>query len=162
MARIKAFRMVEIGRILMVCGAFLAATVGSANAQGWGHGGGGPDGGVRLGVPLRALNLTADQQTQATSILTSAHSAARPIAQQLRQARSALADAMLASPTADVSAQLTAINGLQGQLLQNRVQTTAQLLGILTPDQLAHAAQVRAQLSQLRGQMRQLVAPPRP
>ena len=68
----------------------------------------------------------------------------------------------MASPSADVSAQLTVINGLRSQLLQNRVQTMAQVLAILTPDQLAQAVQLKAQLSQLRTQMRQLLGPTPP
>jgi len=67
-----------------------------------------------------------------------------------------LGDALLASPTADVSAQIATINGLRGQLLQNRAQTTAQVLAMLNPDQLSKAAQIRTQKAQLREQMRQL------
>jgi len=139
----------------------IAATTGPANAQGRGH----PEGwggGPLLGVPLRALSLTPDQQAQAMTLLSTARTAARPIVQQLHQAQNALADALLASPSADVSAQLTVINGLRSQLLQNRVQTMAQVLTILTPDQLAQAVQLKAQLSQLRTQMRQLLGPTPP
>src|SRR5262245_8193245 len=118
MARIK-----EVGRILMFSGTLLAAIVGSASAQGWGQGGGGGGGwhgGFQLGVPLHALNLTPDQQTQVQTILTNARAAARPIAMQLRQAQSTLTDTLLATPAADVSGQVTAINGLEAQLFQNR------------------------------------------
>jgi Spy/CpxP family protein refolding chaperone len=143
----------------LVAGALvLLTTAGRGEAQDWGlrgHGGGGP----LLGVPLRSLNLTPDQQTQVRSILSASFTTARPLFQQLRQTESVMADALLASPTADVSAQLATINGLRSQLLQNRAQTTAQVLGVLTPDQLARAAQIRAQLNQLRGQMRQLLGP---
>jgi hypothetical protein len=96
------------------------------------------------------------------TLVANSRATAQPIAQQLRQAESALADALLASPAADQSAALATINGLRAQLFQNRVQTTAQVLGVLRPDQLAQAAQVRAQLNQLRGQLRQLMAPPKP
>jgi Spy/CpxP family protein refolding chaperone len=158
MARIK-----EMGRILMLSGALLAMTVGSASAQDWGQGGGGwHGGGSRMGVPLRALNLTPDQETQVQAILTNARATARPIAMQLRQAQSTLGDTLLASPAADVSGQVTAINGLQAQLFQNRVQTRAQVLALLKPEQLARAAQIKSEMSQLRGQMRQLMTPAQP
>jgi hypothetical protein len=85
-----------------------------------------------------------------------------PLMQQLRQAESVLGDALLASPAADVSAQLATINGLRSQLLQARAHATAQVLSMLTPDQLSKAAQVRAQLGQLRAQMWQLMAPAQP
>src|SRR5262249_5679694 len=108
--------------------------------------------GLMLGVPLRSLNLSSDQQTQVQSILSASRAASRPILSQLRLAHSALADALLASPTADVSSQLASINTLRAQLLQNGAKTTQQLLAVLTPDQLAKAAQVKGQLGQLRGQ----------
>jgi Spy/CpxP family protein refolding chaperone len=158
MARIK-----EMGRILMLSGALLAMTVGSGSAQDWGQGGGGwHGGGSRMGVPLRALNLTPDQETQVQAILTNARATARPIAMQLRQAQGTLTDTLLATPAADVSGQVTAINGLQAQLFQNRVQTRAQVLALLKPEQLARAAQIKSEMSQLRGQMRQLMTPSQP
>jgi Spy/CpxP family protein refolding chaperone len=142
--------------------ALVVATAGLGEAQEpgghRGHWGGGP----LLGIPLRGLSLTPDQQTQAQTILTASFTAARPLIQQLRQAQNALADALIASPSADVSAQLTTINGLRSQLLQARAQATAQVLALLTPDQLTKAAQLRAELGQLRGQMRQLLTPTQP
>ena len=133
----------------------LAASAGPARAERRGYEGGG----LMLGVPLRSLNLTSDQQAQVQSILSASRAANRPILSELRQAHSALADALLASPSADVSSQLASINGLRAQLLQNGAKTTQQLLAVLTPDQLTKASQVKSQLSQLRGQMHQLLSP---
>jgi Spy/CpxP family protein refolding chaperone len=147
---------------LVVGAALVMATAGAGHAQDWGSHGRGPGGGPLLGIPLRALNLTPDQQTQVRSILSSSFATMRPLMQQLRQAESALGDALLASPGADVSAQLATINGLRNQLLQARAQATAQVLSMLTPDQLSKAAQIRAQLGQLRAQMRQLMGPAQP
>ena len=139
--------------------ALLAATagLGEAHERGrWGRDGGGP----LLGVPLKALNLTPDQQAQARSIFSNSRATARPLMQQLRDAERALGDSLLASPTADVSAQVATINGLRAQLLQNRTQTTAQVLAMLNPDQLSKAAQIRTQMGQLRTQMHQLMGTP--
>jgi Spy/CpxP family protein refolding chaperone len=154
-------RVAQIVSRVMTGVLLIAVSAVPANAQGPGHPGG-RGGGLLLGVPLRALSLTPDQRTQVMTLLSAARTAARPIVQQLHQAQNALADALLASPSADVSAQLTVINGLRSQLLQSRVQTTAQVLAILTPDQLAQAVQLKAQLSQLRTQMRQLLGPTPP
>jgi Heavy-metal resistance len=140
--------------------ALLVATAGLGEAQDWGHGHGGWGGGPLLGVPLKSLNLSPDQQTQVRSIFSASFATARPLRQQLRQAEQTLGDTLLASPSADVSAQIATINGLRGQLLQNRAQTTAQVLAMLNPDQLSQAAQIRSQMGQLRGQMRQLMGPP--
>jgi Spy/CpxP family protein refolding chaperone len=144
---------------LMSVVALLAVSVAPADAQGWRHWGGD---GLLMGIPLRALNLTPDQQTQVKSILSSSRAANRSIIQQLRQAQSDLADKLLASPSADVSSQLTLIIGLRTQLAQNSATTVAQVLGVLTSDQLTKAAQVRSQLKQLRTQYQQLLAPASP
>jgi Spy/CpxP family protein refolding chaperone len=152
----------RIAASLVVGAALMVATAGTGHAQDWGSHGRGHDGGPLLGIPLRALNLTPDQQTQVRSILSSSFATMRPLMQQLRQAETALGDAMLAAPGADVSAQLATINGLRSQLLHARTQATAQVLAVLNPDQLAKATQVRAQLGQLRAQLRQLMAPAQP
>ncbi len=149
-----------VGSFVMGLG-LLAAAGPPAHAQGWGARGG-RDGGPLLGFPLHTLNLTSDQQSQVQTIVATSRSTSRPILDQLRQARTALADTLLATPSADVSAQLATINGLRSQLLQIRAQTAAQVLSVLTPDQLTRAAQVKAQLAQLRSQMRMLLAPPSP
>ena len=97
--------------------ALLAATTGRGEAQEgrWGRGGGGWGGGPLLGVPLKALNLTPDQQTQAHSIFANSFATARPLMQQLRDAQKALGDTLVATPTADVSGPVATINGLRGQ-----------------------------------------------
>jgi Spy/CpxP family protein refolding chaperone len=154
-------------KIARIAGGIMAAIVliavgaGPASAHGFGYGGGW-GGAPLVGVPLHSLNLTPDQRTQVMTIMANARSTTRPLVQQLQQAQSSMADALLASPSADVSAQLQAINGLRSQLLQSRVQTTAQVLAVLTPDQLAQAAQIKAQLAQLRSQRRQLLSPAQP
>jgi Spy/CpxP family protein refolding chaperone len=154
----------QASRIIWAAAAGLAlvvatATPGQAQERGYGgHRGWG--GGPLIGVPLKALNLTPDQETQVRSIFSNSFATARPLMHQLRDAEKALADSLLAAPTGDVSAQVAAINGLRGQLLQNRTQTTAQVLAMLNPDQLSKAAQIRTQMGQLRGQMRQLMGAP--
>ena len=105
-----------VGRV-MAGMLLIAVSAGPASAQGPGHPGGW-GGGLLLGVPLRALNLTPDQHTQAMTLLSAARTAARPIMQQLHQAQSAMVDALLASPSAEVSAQLTVINQLRTQMRQ--------------------------------------------
>src|SRR5215470_12539446 len=71
--------------------ALIVATTGLGQAQEsgrWGHGRGG--GGPLLGVPLKALNLTPDQQTQVHSIFSASWATVRPLMQQLQQAQQAL------------------------------------------------------------------------
>jgi Spy/CpxP family protein refolding chaperone len=118
--------------------------------------------GLMLGVPLHALNLTPDQQTQVKSIFSTYRAQARPIIQQLRQAQGDLSDKLLASgqvQAADMQPQLQQISQLRSQLLQLSAQATLDVRNLLTSDQLATAAQTKAKLKDLRAQMRQLLAP---
>jgi Spy/CpxP family protein refolding chaperone len=123
--------------------------------SGWGSG-------LMLGVPLHSLNLTADQQNQVRSILTTYRSSARPIIQQLRQAQGGLADKLLTSgqlQAADLQGQLQQVSQLRSQLLQLSAQATVDIRNLLTPDQLTTAAQTKDKLRDLRSQMHQLLAP---
>ena len=49
---------------------------------------------------------------------------------------------------------------LQQQLLEQRIQTALAIRNVLTPGQLAHAAQLKAQIDALHEQMHNLLAPP--
>ncbi len=122
---------------------------------GWGSG-------LMLGVPVRSLNLTPDQQNQVRPILSAYRSSARPIIQQLRQAQRSLADHLLAPGQlqgADLQPQLQQISQLRAQLLQLSAQATMDIRNLLTSDQLASAAQTKDKLRDLRSQMHQLLAP---
>ena len=128
---------------------------GRGPRPGWGNG-------LMLGVPLHTLNLTPDQQTQVKSILSTYRASARPIVEQLRQAQGGLGDRLLVPgqlQAADMQAQLQQISQLRTQLLQLSAQATLDVRSLLTPDQLATAAQTRAKMKDLRSQMHQLLVP---
>src|SRR5262249_42636525 len=156
--------MCSIATAVLLLAAWLAPA--GAQVQGPPHGRG-PRGawggaGFMLGVPLHSLNLTPDQQTQVTSIMSTYRSQAKPIVQQLRQAQGDLSDKLLASgqlQAADLQSQLQTISQLRSQLLQLSAQATLEVRNLLTPDQLAAAAQTKAKLKDLRSQMHQLMAP---
>ena len=82
--------------------------------------------------------------------------------EQLRTAQIQLGNLLYnANPvTPDTLSPLaTQIGQLRDQLAQERLQVALEIRGVSTPDQLAKAAQVRQQLSQLRMQMRTLLNP---
>jgi Spy/CpxP family protein refolding chaperone len=109
--------------------------------------------GLMLGVPLHTLNLTPEQQTQVKSILSTYRTSARPILQQLRQVQGGLGDKLLAPgqlQAADMQPQVQQISQLRGQLLQLSAQATLDVRGLLTPEQLAAAAQTKAKMKDLR------------
>lgn len=89
------------------------------------------------------LNLTDDQKQQAHSILQSARESAQPIAQQLKQNRLALHDAIKAGkPDADID-QLAATTGnLMGQATAIRTKAFAKVYALLTPEQRTRADQL--------------------
>ena len=151
----------------LLTGALLLGWLGPAQAQAPGpyHGKGRPGGwgnGLMLGVPLHTLNLSPDQQAQVKSILSTYRASARPILQQLRQVQSGMGDRLLVPgqlQAADLQAQLQQISQLRTQLLQLSAQATLDVRNILSPDQLATAAQTKAKMKDLRSQMHQLMAP---
>lgn len=128
---------------------------GRGPRPGWGNG-------LMLGVPLHTLNLTPEQQTQVKSILSTYRTSARPIVQQLRQTQGGLGDRLLTPgqlQAADMQSQLQQISQLRSQLLQLSAQATLDVRSLLTPEQLAAAAQTKAKMKDLRSQMHQLLGP---
>jgi protein CpxP len=89
------------------------------------------------------LNLTDDQKQQAHSILQVARESAQPIAQQLKQNRLALHDAIKAGkPDAGID-QLAATNGnLVGQVTAIRTKAFAKIYALLTSEQRTKADQL--------------------
>ncbi|HXG04980.1 MAG TPA: hypothetical protein VNO23_16400, partial [Candidatus Binatia bacterium] len=78
--------------------------------------------------------------------------------QQLRAAQRQLRD-RLYGPNPPSVADLEPINRLREQLAAERLQIALEIRGVLTPEQLARAAQIRQQLEQLRQQERSLLTP---
>ncbi len=148
----------------LAAGALLATVVAPAGAHLRG-GAGGPHHGGGLMPLLRAVNLTPEQQTQVRSIIQTSRQANHQTAQQLRQAEKDLADRLLTPgqlTTADLQAQIQQIGQLRQQLLQSRAQTALDIRGLLTPEQLAKAAEAKAKMQQLRSEMRELTQPRQP
>ena len=89
------------------------------------------------------LNLTDTQRGQAKSIFQSARESARPIAQQLHQARVALRDAVKAGKSDAEIDQLAASAGqLSGKMTAVRTKAFAKFYAMLTPEQRATADQL--------------------
>ena len=152
----------------------VASTATGALAQSPPGGPGAPFGGMRetmgrsdgeLWLMIRAANLTPEQQAKVRGILSTHRTTTRPLIQQLRQAQQELGAKLLAPgplQPADLQPQLGLISQLRDQLAQDGAQAALEVRAVLTPEQLARAAQTKERLSQLREEMRQLVQPPRP
>ncbi len=92
------------------------------------------------------LNLTADQKAQARDIFRSGAQQARPLAQQMRQAKKQLqADAVNNAPQATLEQDAASIGPLASQLAAMRAATFGKFYSLLTPEQKAKWSELRAQ-----------------
>ncbi len=127
---------------------------GAVQAQGM-HGG--PHGGMGHGYLgfLQGVTLTDAQQTRMHDIMHASWQQLKPQMQQLRTLREQIGSD-LASTAAISTPQLVALQQqaqtLQNQLDQAKLATAMQVRALLTPDQLAQAATVHAQLAALHQQ----------
>lgn len=122
-----------------------------------------PDG--ELWLMIRSANLTPEQQAKVRGILSAHRSTARPLIEQLRQAQQELGAKLLAPgqvQTADIQPFLQRIGQLRDQLALDSAQAALEVRAVLSPEQLARAAQTKERLRQLREEMHQLTQPARP
>ena len=127
------------------------------------HERGGPgwsrDGGMALPLLIRAANLTPEQDAKVRAILANHRAVTRNSVEQLRRAQDDLADKLLAAgpvAAADLEPLLKQIAALREQLLQDSAQIALEVRGVLTPEQLARAGQVRTRMQKLHSELQQL------
>ena len=132
-------------------------------APGWAQSGGRMHGdGLGFGPLLRALNLTETQHAQVHDAWTTYRATVRLLWEQMRTARQQLTDVLVRPTALDTSALDTAeqqLTSVQGQLLQARLTLAQAIRAVLTPEQLAQAAQLKDQLRTLQTTRHQLLAP---
>lgn len=81
------------------------------------------------------LNLTPDQQQQATTIFTNAATSSRDLRMNMRTARQTMHTAVQNNDTNTINQSSTAIGNLTAQLTQTRATAQAAFYHLLTPDQ---------------------------
>ncbi len=147
--------------VLVIGLAAVAFSASAASAQGprHNHWGGGVEG---FGWVLRTVNLSDAQKAQVGQILASHRSQFQALRQQLQTAQKQLGDKLYDGST--TPAQLVPltqqIGQLRDQMSQLGIQVAFEIRSVLTPDQLAKAAQTRQRLSELRGEIRALMQRP--
>jgi Spy/CpxP family protein refolding chaperone len=106
---------------------------------------------------LQGVTLTPEQKTQVHQIMQASWTQAKPLMQQLRADHKQIDD-LLAGTGTVTEAQLTGIQQQAGQLQQQlasqRLATALQVRALLSPAQLAQAAQTHQQLQSLHQQER--------
>jgi Spy/CpxP family protein refolding chaperone len=139
---------------------------GSAPVLAHGPGMGGPGGprmwggGSGMLLPpfmLQKLNLTEEQKTQVQGIMEDYRKTVQPLFQQLKTIQQGVADKFY-SPGEIQAADLTSAEAgqVQEQIKNAELNSALKVRAVLTADQLAQAAQLRAQLQAMHSQMSDL------
>ena len=110
---------------------------------------------------LYRVGLTDDQKAQVKQILASHRENLRSWRSQLQENRAALTDLLLGpnpvtSDAPQLQSLIQAINTLQGNIAQEWLKAMVEVRGVLRPDQLEQAAQLKNQLRALRQEIHSL------
>jgi Spy/CpxP family protein refolding chaperone len=93
------------------------------------------------------LNLTPEQKAQAKQIFSQARRDARPLRQEIKQNRQAIALAITSGKSEAEIRQLSAAQGnAMGQLIALRSQAHARFIAQLTPEQKAQADDAKGKI----------------
>jgi Spy/CpxP family protein refolding chaperone len=121
--------------------------------------------GVALPLLLRGANLTAEQKAQVQQIMANHRTTLRDLFSQLRAAQDQMANKIFSTgklQEADLAPQAQQIAQLRNQLADEGLRVVLEIRGVLTPEQLAKASQLKSQMQSLHSQMRSLWRPDRP
>jgi Spy/CpxP family protein refolding chaperone len=121
--------------------------------------------GIALPLLLRGANLTPDQKTQVQQIIANHRATLRDLFSQLRATQDQMANKLFSTARlqeADLAPQVQQIAQLRNQLAEEGLRVVLEIRGVLTPEQLAKASQLRSQMESLHSQMRNLWEPGRP
>jgi Spy/CpxP family protein refolding chaperone len=155
-----------VGTVLVA--ACLWALPGYAQSRPGPHERGGMAGdgtGIALPLLLRAANLTPDQKAQVRQIMANHRVTLRELFNQLRRAQDQMANRLFSTgrlQEADLAPQVQQIAQLRNQLAEEGLKVVLEIRGVLTPEQLAKAAQLKSQMQSLQSQIRSLWGSDRP
>ena len=112
--------------------------------------------GMMLPLVLKKLNLTDEQKTQVQGIMESYRETVQPLFQQLKTLHEGMADKFYTSgdlTADDFTSQTQQTSLLQEQIKNAGLNAALNVRAVLTPDQLAQAAQIKSQMQALWAQM---------
>jgi Spy/CpxP family protein refolding chaperone len=115
--------------------------------------------GMMFPLMFRKLDLTADQQTQVQNIMASHRDTFHSLFQQLETANNAMTDKLFAPgefKVEDLASQTQSVSQIRDQLMQEGLKVALEMRGVLTPDQLTQAAQLKDQMRAIHAEMRSL------
>ena len=115
---------------------------------------------MMLRMVLKQANLTSQQQDQVRKIMEADHQSLRALFTQLQAANNQVAEKLFAPgpvQAADLVPLVQKVTQLRQQLMEQGVKTALAIRAVLTPQQLAKAAQVQARLGKLQAEMRSIL-----
>lgn len=123
----------------------------------------GDDPAMMLPALLQGVGLSDDQQKQVRDILKANHQALFANFEQLRTANHALADKLVSTdPVTEQDLQPLVDQVMRGRqdIVTQGLKVVLQVRALLSPEQLARAAAVKAKMNDLRKQMHDLLGEP--
>jgi len=162
-------RMIVFGLLVGLLGAGVARAEGGGGMMGHGRGMGGghmplgEDPGLMLPLLLRSADLTPAQRDQVRTIMQSHQQRLQTLFAEVRTASEKLGDRLFSA--GDVTAtsldpDVRAVLDKRGQLMREGLAVALEVRKVLTPAQLAKAADVRTRVRALHDEMRTLLGPP--
>ena len=115
--------------------------------------------GMMLPLVLKGLDLTAEQQKQVRDNMQEHRATFRTLFSELQVARKDVADKLFAPENvqaSDLEPQMQRVSQLREQLMQEGLKVALAVRGVLTPEQLAKAAELKDRLRALHTEMREL------
>jgi Spy/CpxP family protein refolding chaperone len=109
---------------------------------------------------MKGVGLTEAQQTQVKQIVAAHQPQFEKLLSQLRATREQLAEKLFAPGPVkgeELAPLRQQLGHLRDQLTQEALQVALDIRGVLTPEQIAKAGQIRKRVNELRAEMRTLL-----
>ena len=115
--------------------------------------------GMMFPMLFKKMDPTPEQEAQVRKIMDDHRGAFRTLFEQLQAAHEGMADKLFTLGEVkdeDLAPQVQRISDLRKQLMQEGLKVTLEMRGVLTPEQLAKAAELKKRMQALHAEMRGL------
>jgi len=116
--------------------------------------------GMMLPLLLKGVDLTNEQKIRVKELMFTQRKNLRTLFQQLQTAQEEMTDKLFAPgevTVEDLTPQVQRINQLREQLMRDGLNAMLEVRKVLTPEQLAKAAQLKERMQSLHSEMRSLL-----
>ncbi|MGH7773483.1 MAG: Spy/CpxP family protein refolding chaperone [Candidatus Binatia bacterium] len=113
-----------------------------------------------LPIILRGVNLTLEQNVRVEEIMATHRPTFNGLNKQLQAVHREIADKLFAPGevrSQDLAIHVQRIVLLRSQLLNEGIKVMLEIRGVLTPEQLAKASQIKQRMQELRGEYRSVL-----